>query len=122
MPSDGQKSPAALLTRATKGTNFHCPPVMEFLPRRLRRDESDAMAARIRNGYGERGWGFWAVEVKGTAGAGSPFIGFAGHSIPSCHAHFTPRVEIGWRLAKEHRVSATPLRQLPRAFVLLSRS
>jgi RimJ/RimL family protein N-acetyltransferase len=78
------------------------PAVMEFLPRRLSRDESDAAALRIRTGMEERGWGFWAVEVKGIAQAGSPFIGFVGLSIPSFEAHFTPCVEIGWRLAKEH--------------------
>src|SRR6266702_7061797 len=75
---------------------------MEFLPRRLSRDESDASALRIRTGMEERGWGFWAVEVKGAARAGSPFIGFVGLSIPSFEAHFTPCVEIGWRLAYEY--------------------
>jgi hypothetical protein len=50
----------------------------------------------------ERGWGFWAVEVKGAADTGAPFIGFVGLSIPSFEAHFTPCVEIGWRLAREH--------------------
>lgn len=78
------------------------PAVMEFLPRRLSRDESDAMAARIRTGMEKRGWGFWAVEVKAGADAGAPFIGFVGLSIPGFEAHFTPCVEIGWRLAKEH--------------------
>jgi RimJ/RimL family protein N-acetyltransferase len=78
------------------------PAVMEFLPRRLSRDESDASALRIRTGMEERGWGFWAVEVKGAAQTGSPFIGFVGLSIPSFEAPFTPCVEIGWRLAKEH--------------------
>jgi hypothetical protein len=41
------------------------PAVMEFMPRRLSRDESDAMATRYQAGIAERGWGFWAVEVKG---------------------------------------------------------
>jgi RimJ/RimL family protein N-acetyltransferase len=86
------------------------PGVMEFMPRRLSRDESDATAARLDAVIGTRGWGFWAVEVKGSAAAagplsataGVPFIGFVGLSIPSFQAHFTPCVEIGWRLAKEH--------------------
>ena len=30
------------------------------------------------------------------------FIGFAGFSIPAFKAHFTPCVEIGWRLAAEY--------------------
>jgi RimJ/RimL family protein N-acetyltransferase len=79
------------------------PAVMEFLPRRLSRDESDATAVRIRTAIETRGWGFWAVEVKGAGGqAGEPFIGFVGLSVPSFEAHFTPCVEIGWRLAKEY--------------------
>ncbi len=49
-------------------------------------------------GIEERGWGFWAVEVRG----GAPFIGFVGLSVPGFTTHFTPCVEIGWRLAKEH--------------------
>jgi RimJ/RimL family protein N-acetyltransferase len=40
------------------------PVVMEFLPRRLSRDERDAYAARIRTNMEKRGWGFWAVEVR----------------------------------------------------------
>ena len=81
------------------------PAVMEFMPRRLPRDESDATAARIQAVIEERGWGFWAVEVKAGEGGGAnaaAFIGFVGLSVPSFSAHFTPCVEIGWRLAKEH--------------------
>jgi RimJ/RimL family protein N-acetyltransferase len=78
------------------------PTVMEFLARRLSRDESDATAARIRTAIEKRSWGFWAVEVKGPGPAAAPFIGFVGLSVPSFEAHFTPCVEIGWRLAKEH--------------------
>jgi ribosomal-protein-alanine N-acetyltransferase len=75
---------------------------MESLPRRLSRDESDAAAARIRTTIEQRGWGFWAVEVKGAGDTAEAFIGFVGLSVPSFDAHFTPCVEIGWRLAKEH--------------------
>jgi RimJ/RimL family protein N-acetyltransferase len=80
------------------------PAVMQYMPRRLSRDESDATAARIDAAIETRGWGFWAVEVKGNGAAnpGAPFIGFVGLSIPGFQAHFTPCVEIGWRLAKEH--------------------
>jgi RimJ/RimL family protein N-acetyltransferase len=72
--------------------------VMEFLPHRLSRDDSDALADRIQKLFRERGFGLWAVEVPGVA----PFIGFAGLSIPRFTAHFTPCVEIGWRLAFEY--------------------
>ncbi len=74
------------------------PQVMEFFPRPLDRTESDALAARIRSQFALSGFGLWAVEVCGVA----PFIGFVGLSVPSFEAHFTPCVEIGWRLAREY--------------------
>jgi RimJ/RimL family protein N-acetyltransferase len=70
------------------------PQVREFFPGCLTRDESDASVRGFHQSIEERGWGFWAVEVRG----GAPFIGFVGLSIPG----FRPGVEIGWRLAKEH--------------------
>lgn len=73
------------------------PRVMERLPKLLRRDESHEMAARIERHFDERGFGLFAVEVVG----GAPFIGFVGLSVPSFEAHFTPSVEVGWRLAHE---------------------
>jgi RimJ/RimL family protein N-acetyltransferase len=72
--------------------------VMEFMPKRLDRQESDAMAARIRRHFDRHGFGLWAVDVAGVA----DFVGFVGLSIPSFETHFTPCVEIGWRLAFEH--------------------
>lgn len=74
------------------------PEVMEQMPSALSREESDALAARIRDGIRARGFGLWAVEVVG----GAPFVGFVGLSIPSFVAPFTPCVEIGWRLARAH--------------------
>jgi RimJ/RimL family protein N-acetyltransferase len=74
------------------------PRVMEFMPKALSRDESDARADRIRRHWAERGFGLWAVEVPGVA----PFIGFVGLSVPPFEAAFTPCVEIGWRLAFAH--------------------
>jgi RimJ/RimL family protein N-acetyltransferase len=74
------------------------PKVMEFFPKPLDRAESDTLAARIRDSFVLRGFGLWAVEVPGVA----DFIGFVGLSVPQFEAHFTPCVEIGWRLAYEH--------------------
>jgi RimJ/RimL family protein N-acetyltransferase len=71
---------------------------MRYFPAPLTRDQSDAFAERVRTTLGERGWGLWAVEVDG----GAPFIGFVGLAEPRFDAHFTPAVEIGWRLAREH--------------------
>jgi RimJ/RimL family protein N-acetyltransferase len=74
------------------------PRVMQHLPGLLSRDDSDAMAARIRAHFAARGFGLFAVEVPGVA----PFIGFIGLATPSFEAHFTPCVEVGWRLAAAH--------------------
>jgi RimJ/RimL family protein N-acetyltransferase len=72
--------------------------VMEYFPKLLDRAESDALAARIIEHFDQHGFGLWAVEAPGMA----DFIGFVGLSVPRFEAHFTPCVEIGWRLACEH--------------------
>lgn len=70
------------------------PAVMEFLLPLADRAASDAAVARLRD-HGERhGFCFWALELPGV----SPFIGFAGLMQVAYEAHFTPAVEIGWRL------------------------
>jgi len=74
------------------------PRVMEFFPRLLDRFESDAFARRADAKLNERGFGLWAVEAPGVAS----FIGYVGLAEPYFHAHFTPCVEIGWRLAFDH--------------------
>jgi len=74
------------------------PEVMEFLPDVLTREQSDAFARRIHAHFAEHGFGLWAVEVAG----GAPFVGFVGLAVPRFEAHFTPCVEVGWRLAREH--------------------
>lgn len=73
------------------------PLVTEFLPR-LTRAESDAMIDRIEDHFDGRGFGFFAIERKDTGA----FAGMAGLAVPRFEAHFTPAVEIGWRLAEEH--------------------
>ncbi|HEX2568850.1 MAG TPA: GNAT family N-acetyltransferase [Polyangia bacterium] len=71
--------------------------VVEYLPGPLMRAESDAVAARIRAHFDEHGFGLWAVEIPGVA----EFAGFIGLSVPTFTAHFTPCVEVGWRLGAE---------------------
>jgi RimJ/RimL family protein N-acetyltransferase len=72
------------------------PRVMEYFPALLSRAESAAAAARIQEHSARYGFGLWAIEVPGVAA----FAGFVGLSIPSYQAHFTPCVEVGWRLAR----------------------
>ena len=71
---------------------------MEHFPSVLTRAESDAMVARLNAAIDARGFGFWAVEMQAT----EQLVGFVGLSVPSFEAHFTPCVEIGWRIAFEH--------------------
>lgn len=72
------------------------PRVMEHFPAPLTRAQSDAFVLdRIEPHFAARGYGLWAVEVPGVAS----FIGFVGLQVPNFEAHFTPCVEIGWRLA-----------------------
>lgn len=71
------------------------PRVMEFLPSLLTREESDRFIDRIEVGFGKHGFGLCAVELQ----ADRSFLGFIGLSVPNFQTHFTPCVEIGWRLA-----------------------
>jgi RimJ/RimL family protein N-acetyltransferase len=72
--------------------------VMEFFRSPLSRVQSDAMVDGIEKHFAEHGFGLWAIEVPHVA----PFIGFAGLQNARFKAHFTPCVEVGWRLAFEH--------------------
>jgi ribosomal-protein-alanine N-acetyltransferase len=74
------------------------PRVMEYFPKLLTRSESDDRAAQIIEHFDRYGFGLWAVEVIGVG----EFIGFVGLNVPTFQAHFTPCVEIGWRLSYEH--------------------
>jgi len=72
--------------------------VMRYFPETLDRATSDDMAASFGTLISERGWGFWATEIKSTG----EFIGFVGLNIPRTTLPFSPCVEIGWRLAKAY--------------------
>jgi RimJ/RimL family protein N-acetyltransferase len=72
--------------------------VMEHFPNVLSREESDQGVDRIESHFQKHGFGLCAAELRETGA----FIGFVGLAIPSFEAHFTPCVEIGWRLAAEY--------------------
>ena len=74
------------------------PAVMEHFPALLTRQESDALVDRAQAHLQQYGFGPWAAEIR-ESGA---FIGFISLFIPRFEASFTPCVEIGWRLAREH--------------------
>ena len=71
---------------------------MEHFPSPLTRDASNAFVDRIELSFDRQGYGLWAIEVPGHF----EFIGYVGLAVPRFEAHFTPAVEIGWRLDKHY--------------------
>ena len=74
------------------------PKVMEFFSTLLTKEESDHLAQRIEKELNEKEFGMWAVEQPNIAS----FIGFIGLHCPDFTAHFTPCIEIGWRLDRNY--------------------
>lgn len=72
------------------------PEVMAHFPTTLTRATCDRLVDLTMDGWGESGFGLWALERI----EDGVFIGFTGLSRPSFEAHFTPAVEVGWRLAR----------------------
>ena len=71
---------------------------MQHFPAVLGREQSDALAQWIEIHLAHEGFGPWAVAVAGEV----RFIGFVGLNWVPFEAHFTPAVELGWRLARAH--------------------
>jgi ribosomal-protein-alanine N-acetyltransferase len=71
------------------------PRVMEHFPAPLSRAESAFMLEQIEVGFARDGFGLWALEEieNGT------LLGLTGLSPVPFATHFTPAVEVGWRLA-----------------------
>lgn len=69
--------------------------VMAYFPSTLTPEETRAHIADLQERFRKWGFGYWAVETPD-----APFAGFVGLSRPKIDAHFTPCVEIGWRLAR----------------------
>lgn len=74
------------------------PRVREYFSCLLTRQESDESAEFMADHIEKYGWGFWAVSLIETG----EFIGIIGLSPVFFAAHFTPAIEIGWRLAFDH--------------------
>jgi RimJ/RimL family protein N-acetyltransferase len=74
------------------------PVVMEYFPETYSEERTRRFVARIRDCWAERGYGLWAVERKDSGS----FIGYIGLWPATFVAHFTPAVEVGWRLAADH--------------------
>ena len=74
------------------------PRVMEFFPEPLSGAESDLLINRIEADFEKHGFGPCAAELM----EDHSFIGFIGLHLAAFPAHFTPCVEIAWRLAATH--------------------
>jgi RimJ/RimL family protein N-acetyltransferase len=70
------------------------PRVMRFFPAGLSRAESDELVDRAEAHFAAYGFGPFAAELREIG----CLAGFIGLVVPSFEAHFTPSVEIGWRL------------------------
>ncbi len=65
----------------------------------MSRAESDESVKMISDHIAKYGFGFWAASLIETG----KFIGFIGlKKVHDLQAHFTPAVEIGWRLGFKH--------------------
>ena len=72
------------------------PLVMEFYPSTLTSAESDAFVDRIEAHFDGTGFGLWAVELVSSG----DFAGYVGLWPATFESHFTPAIEVGWRLAR----------------------
>lgn len=73
------------------------PDVMEHYPATMTREQSDGHVDRTMKHIAEHGFGMWAVERR----EDGRFIGFVGLQWVPFEEHFTPSVEVGWRLARD---------------------
>ncbi|OJW10232.1 MAG: GNAT family N-acetyltransferase [Legionella sp. 39-23] len=69
--------------------------VMEFIPNLWTMDMVTSFIERMNTQLAAENYTLWAVEEKNS----QQFMGFIGLNRPVWEAHFTPCVEIGWRLA-----------------------
>jgi RimJ/RimL family protein N-acetyltransferase len=72
---------------------------MRHFPATLSRAESDALVDALTARIAENGgWGLMAMERR----ADGAFLGMTGLNRPRFTAPFTPCLELGWRLLREH--------------------
>jgi RimJ/RimL family protein N-acetyltransferase len=72
------------------------PAVMHYLRALPDRASGEVWAAQARAHWKEHGFGQWVVEIPGVVS----YIGVVGLAVVHYQAHFTPAVEVAWRLAQ----------------------
>jgi RimJ/RimL family protein N-acetyltransferase len=70
--------------------------VMEYFPGIKSRAESEKEMESLQEHIEKYGWGFWAASLRETG----QWIGLIGLKHVSIAAHFTPAIEVGWRLSQ----------------------
>ncbi len=73
------------------------PKVIEHLPSSITLEEASTFADKTNLHQSEKGFCLWAAELKSTG----EFIGFIGLNYTNWPAHFTPAIEVGWRLGSK---------------------
>lgn len=74
------------------------PMVMEYLPRSLDEKASNKLVERFEAHFKKYGYGLFAIERK----EDGEFVGFTGLHNVEFKEHFTPAVELAWRLDYEY--------------------
>ncbi|MBP7710100.1 MAG: GNAT family N-acetyltransferase [Rickettsiales bacterium] len=72
--------------------------VIEFLRGPLSLEDCQDFISHANAHFAKHGFGLWAATLRETG----EVIGFVGLNVPDFESHFTPCVEIGWRLASQH--------------------
>ncbi|HLB20918.1 MAG TPA: GNAT family N-acetyltransferase [Solirubrobacteraceae bacterium] len=70
--------------------------VMRHFPSPLTAGESDALVSDLQAHFERHGFGLWALQSRSS----HELLGFTGLCFVSFDAHFTPAVEVGWRLRR----------------------
>lgn len=74
------------------------PKVIEFLRGPLTMEQVNDFIPAANSHQAKHGYTLWAVELKKTG----EFIGFIGLNHLDFASHFTPTVEVGWRLGSQY--------------------
>lgn len=73
------------------------PKVIELLRGPLTMEQVNDFIPAVNNHQDKHGYTLWAVELKET----SELMGFIGLNYTDWESHFTPAVEVGWRLGSQ---------------------
>lgn len=73
------------------------PEVVEYLPSPISESESRQFVRRIQDHFAEHGYGLYVLEKR----EDGSFLGYTGLNWAAFESHFTPALEVGWRLVRD---------------------